>query len=135
MNEIVRVKVRTKDRTDVAHALFGIQFPMRLEPTVYGFAGNIASEYNGGHWEFYRLDNGGFYMAPSSDTPFKVRCENGFEGTLSADALGITACLYTYSHLSFGEGEFAETCARHYHLLRDWMFEQPEVRQILRAID
>ena len=27
-------------------------------------------------------------MAPRSDTPFQVSCENGFEGELSGDALG-----------------------------------------------
>ena len=60
-------------------------------------------------------------MAPSSDTRFDVLCDNQFEGDLSADALGITACLYAYSHLSFGGGNFSRECARHYHLLREYM--------------
>jgi hypothetical protein len=74
-------------------------------------------------------------MAPDFDEPFNVCCENGFEGELSADALGIAACLYAYSHLSFGQGQFAETCARHYHLLRDYMLAHPEAKAILGAID
>jgi len=49
--------------------------------------------------------------------------------------LGITSCLYAYSHLSFSGGEFARDCARHYHLLREYMFEHPEVRGILGATD
>ena len=93
-------------------------------------------DYDGGYWEFYTLSNGGFYMSPSSDSTFHVSCENGFEGDLSADALGIVACLYAYSNLSFGDtGEFAETCASQYHLLRDFMLEHDEVRGILRAVD
>lgn len=108
---------------------------MRLEPTVFDMAGRLAAEYRGGYWLFYGLSNGGFYMAPRSDTVFDVSCMNGFEGQLSADALGIAACLYTYSHLSFGEGDFAAICADHYHLLRELVMEHREVKVILRAID
>jgi hypothetical protein len=59
-------------------------------------------------------------MAPHSDSQFNVSCENGFEGQLSGDAIGITACLYAYSHLSFsGKSGFDEICAQQYHWLRD----------------
>jgi hypothetical protein len=56
--------------------------------------------------------------------------------TSGATSLGIAACLYAYSHLSFGgDGAFVETCAEQYHLLRDYMLELPEARGILGAID
>lgn len=49
-----------------------------------------------------------------------------------ADALGIAACLYAYSHLSFdGDDAFVETCTVQYHLLRDYMLEHAEARRIL----
>jgi hypothetical protein len=65
-------------------------------------------------------------MAPDSDTTFHVACENGFEGELSADALGITACLYAYSHISFVLGSaLAQTCAEQYHLLREFALDHP----------
>ena len=115
--------------------LFGVHFPLRLEPSIFAMADRLAPSYRGGYWHFYALSNGGFYMAPASDTIFDVSCENGFGGKLSADALGITACLYAFSHLSFGEGEFAQTCAEHYHLLRSYLFEHVEAKAILRAID
>jgi hypothetical protein len=67
---------------------------------------------------------------------YAVSCVNGFEGVLSADALGITTCLYSYSHLSFSSNEvFAEMCANHYHWLRAYMLEHKEAGAILRAID
>lgn len=122
-------------RVAVTAKLFGAHFPLKLEPTIYGMAEGLAPAYAGGLWHFYALSNGGFYMAPASDTIFDISCENGFEGKLSADALGITACLYAYSHLAFGEGEFAQTCAQHYHLLRDFMMDHAEVRGILAATD
>lgn len=135
-NNITRQQVSDKQRIQHTADLFGIRFPLNIEPAVYSIAGNIASEYNGAYWEFYALSNGGFYMAPCSDRSYQVSCENGYEGKLSPDALGITACLYAYSHLSFGSNQaFAEICANHYHWLRAYMLEQPEVSAILGATD
>jgi hypothetical protein len=133
---ITRQLVAVNQRINTTANLFGLHFSMRLEPTIYAITDKLAHEYNGGYWEFYALSNGGFYMAPSSDKLFDVSCENGFEGKLSGDALGIVACLYAYSHLSFGDADgFAEVCAEQYHLLREYMFEHSEVVDILRAID
>jgi hypothetical protein len=115
--------------------LFGHHFPLRLEPFVFAITERLAKQYSGGYWSFFALCNGGFYMAPQSDTMFNVSCENGFEGKLSADALGITACLYAYSNLSFGGGEFAQKCAQQYHLLRDYAMDHSEVGAIFGAID
>lgn len=74
-------------------------------------------------------------MAPDADGGFAVSCANSFDGNLSADALGITACLYAYSNLSFSESEFAEVCARQYHWLREFMLDHAEAGAILGAID
>lgn len=116
--------------------LFGISYVLKLEPTIFRVADQLAAPtYNGGYWQFFALSNGGFYMAPRTDTAFKVDADNGFSGQLSGDALGITACLSAYSHLSFGDGAFSETCAQHYHLLREFMFGHAEVKAILGAID
>lgn len=119
----------------VVDKLFGIQYVLVLEPAVFRFAETLASKYKGAYWTFHTTSLGGFYMAPRSDTIFAVSCENGYEGKLSADALGIVACLYAYSHLSFGDGTFAETCADQYHLLREYVFQHPEAKAILRAVD
>src|ERR1035437_5066658 len=98
---ITRQQVSDDQRINHTAELFGIHFPLHLEPYVYAVTKAIAREYNGGYWEFYALSNGGFYMSLNSKNSFNVTCENGFEGDLSADALGITACLYAYSHLSY----------------------------------
>lgn len=129
---IHRKQILIQKRIQHTAHIFGLNFPLHLEPLVYAVASKIASGYNGGYWEFYSLSNGGFYMAPYSDTPFDVSCENGYEGELSADALGVTACLYAYSNLSFSSSSiFIE----HYHWLRDYMLEHPEAGAILGAID
>jgi hypothetical protein len=132
---ISRQLVADNQRTTITADLFGVYFPLQLELFVYAVTSKLSEDYSGGYWHFYTLTNGGFYMAPDSDGQFAVISENGFEGFMSADALGVTACLYAYSHLSFGQGEFAETCAQHYHWLREYMFEHAEAGDILRTID
>ena len=127
--------VPESERMAVVDRLFGLSYVLKLEPTIFSSAENLSSQYNGGFWQFQTLSNEGFYMAPRLDTIFDVSCDNGFEGKLSSDSLGIAACLYAYSQLSFGDGLFAETCAKQYHLLREYMFEHLEVRAILAAID
>jgi hypothetical protein len=58
------------------------------------------------------------------------------EGCMSTDALRITACLYAYSHLSFGqESQFTDTCTQQYHWLRDYALDHDEACDIFRAVD
>lgn len=127
--------VPESQRMSVADKNFGIRYPLVVEPMVYQFATQLASAYTGGYWEFYSLSNGGFLMTPKLDEVFHITADNGYEGTMSAEALGITACLYTYSNLSFGEGKFGETCADHYERLYQFAIQHPEAAAIRAAID
>lgn len=115
--------------------LFGLHFPLRVEPRVFAIASRLSLDYDGGSWHFYALSNGGFYMAPDSERPLSVICENGFDGRMSADAFGITVCLYVYSHLSFGGDALADICADQYHLVRDFALDHAEAGAILAATD
>ena len=132
---VTRELVPEDQRLEVAERLFGMAFPLQLEPVVYGITDRMAQEYSGGYWDFFTLSNGGFYMAPATDESFEVSCQNMYRGVLSADALGITACLYAYSNLSFSLSDIAREYARHYHLLREYSVEHAEVMGILGATD
>ena len=132
---IQRHLVPEDQRTQVTADLFGVYFPIQLEPFIFSMSSQLSEDYGGGYWLFYTLDNGGFYMAPDSDGKFQVVSPNGWEGFMSADAFGITVCLFAYSNLSFGSGQFAETCADQYHLLRDYMMDHAEAGAILSATD
>lgn len=103
---ITRQLVADEQRLNTTAELFGINFPMQLEPAIFSFAGNLSEDYSGGYWQFYSLSNGGFYMALDDDHIYRVACENGFEGRLSADALSIVACLY----IPFGPDSIALSC-------------------------
>ena len=132
---VTRELVPEDQRLGITQRLFGVHFPLRMEPIVYGVTERKADDYKGGYWHFYTLSNGGFYMAPSGDEVFHVTCDNMYEGDLSADALGITASLCGFSHLSFSDGRFARVCACHYHRLREYMLDHPEAMAILGATD
>ncbi len=135
INSITNTIVPESERLAFVDKLFGIKYVLAFEPAVFQFAETLAHAYNGAYWTFHTLGNGGFYMAPRANTIFAVSCENGFHGSISAEAFGITACLYAYSHLSFGSCAFAEICATQYHVLREHMFEHAEATAILAAID
>lgn len=114
--------------------LFALNFPFRLEPAIFDMAGRLSETYSGGFWHFHALSNGGFYMAPS-EGQFRVRAENGFDDVMTADAFGLTVCLYCYSQLSFRGDAFSETCAEHFHLLRELAIQGPDWGLIGAAID
>jgi hypothetical protein len=73
---ITKKRVTEQKRTSHTARLFGLNFPMRLEPAVYGLTENLSEDYSGGYWDFWELSNGGFYMSPSSQNKFKVSCMN-----------------------------------------------------------
>lgn len=122
-------------RPTVTADLFGSYFPLQLEPFIFSMASQLSEDYSGGYWDFYQISNGGFYLAPDSAGRFQVSSPNGSECFMSADALGIAVSLFAYSHLSFGQGDFAEICAEHYHLLREFMMAHAEASNILGIID
>jgi hypothetical protein len=107
---------------------------LTVEAAIYHFMRTLAHEYTGGLWAFYELSNGGLYMAPDTPKTFHVQVEgNGFDGVLSADAAGVTVCLFALSHLSFRirDGRISE----HFHLLREFAAGHPEASLIFAAID
>lgn len=133
---VTRILVPDDQRLAVTADLFGIAYPLRLEPAIYSLTEQLTADYSGGYWSFFTLSNGGFYQSPDTDQDYEVICFNGWRGKLSADALGLVVCLTAYSHLSFGADlGFARLCAQHYHLLYPHIFEHPEVAAILGAID
>ena len=135
MIRIERTLIQEADRVTHTADLFGVHFPLHLEPLVYATADHLSSDYEGGYWEFYKLSNDGFYMAPSTEDRFHVIAENGFEGDLSADAFGITVSLYAFSCLSFSTMLIADACAQQYRRLREYALEHTEAGAILAAID
>lgn len=135
---ITCVTLEGDDRVHYPAALFGVAFGVRLEPLIFTFAEALSPDYSGGLWKFFRIESEqqGFLMVPEpEDKRYRVRVPNGYDGEMTAEAFGITVCLYSFSHAAFQGGPFGETCSECFHLLRAFAAEHPEADAIFRAID
>lgn len=125
-------RVPTSERLSVLVRHFG-RHTLVFESGVYVFAHQLAPAYGGGYWHFHELSNGGFFMSPQCGALRLQVKGNGYDGTLSPEAAGITFCLFAFSHLSF---KFPEPVfMQHFHDLRAFAFEHAEAGSILAAID
>lgn len=133
-DHITAVAVPERERMDFLPSLFATQC-VAVEHAIYRMMDRLSVDYKGGDWEFYRLSNGGFYMAPRVDAPFRIFVEgNGFDDEMGADAAGIVATLMTLSHLSF-DPRAHDNIAECFHALRSFMDGHPEASSIYSAID
>jgi hypothetical protein len=108
---------------------------MTFEGMVYDLMRQFSPQYGGGMWAYLELSNGSFYMTPPPDKAFCLTIHsNGYDGEMTADAAGITVCLFAYSLLSF-EYRGTDIFTRHFHRLRDFALAHAESAQIFAAID
>lgn len=113
---------------------FGRQM-MVFEQCLFTQMSQLSADYVGGYWEFYDLSNGGCYLAPSAPASYRISVAgNYFDGSMSADAAGITATLFTLNALTFRFPQREHYVERFYQL-RDFACEHAERRLILAAID
>lgn len=132
----MKTQLNDDQRLSVPAGIFGYHFGTRIEPDVFAMASRLSPDYCGGYWEFYLLPNGGFFMAPVADHGFLVCANNGYEGRMSAEALGLTACLYVYSNATFTQvGQLLDVCADQFHKVREFAIGHPEASEIFQAID
>lgn len=105
-----------------------------FEKTVYWYASQFCNEYNGGFWEFIKLDNNSFYIRPTGVESYQmVVSSNYFKGSLTADATGIVVSLYALCLLA--NKTHNENLINRYHSLREYALSHPEAKEILGAID
>ena len=105
-----------------------------VEDAIFRWLRQLSEYYHGGSWRMFELSNHGYYMAPEMDRVLPIEVGgNGFSGRMSADAAGITACLFAYSHLSF---EFPDARLDfHYQRLLAFADQHHEASAIFSAID
>lgn len=136
--KIQATKVPEGARLGFLHDMLPGAVALPFEQRAYTFLSEFARDYTGGYWDFYRLDNGGFYMAPLFPARMQVRVHtNGYEGQLSNDAAGIMACLFSLNQLSWTlkTDDSIRLAVERYYQLHDYASEHPEAPQILRAIN
>lgn len=110
---------------------------LTVENVIYTQFAKLCPTYTGGYWHFYDLSNGGCYLAPSHVSYHLIHAGNFFDASVSGDAAGIIASLFTFSHLSFHfeNDPLGPRLANYFHRLRDFAANHPEAGLILRVID
>ncbi|MBR7653458.1 antirestriction protein [Brucella oryzae] len=115
--------------------MFGLRHLIIAENTVYNLMGWLSPrDYGGGLWDFYEQDGQPLYLVPTSKPRYRISCEtNSYEGDVSADAAGIIATLFTFSHLSFKYQ--SDLLAEGYDRLYAYAADHAEASEIFQAID
>jgi hypothetical protein len=126
--------LRGSARAGFMQAAFGPWF-IRGEGLVFSHMQAFCAEYSGGQWGFIKTSKACLYMRPPAplNGRYEVRVQsNGFDGQLSADAVGIVVTLYALNTLVW---QGAEALVDPYHALREFGIDHAESSGILGAID
>lgn len=135
-HQIIAVAVDDEDeRHKCLEAIAGnsIFATVRLEHAFFNAMHLFDDTYHGGWWDFFKLSNGGFYVALKADKQFHLDSPNGFECDVDANTAGIMVSAFAYSNLSFGPN--GEAFGEEYHNLSDFIFQHPEAGTIRAALD
>lgn len=128
-------RVAEERRPTFLPELFGPTRMLVAENMVYAMMDSLSPlDYGGGHWDFYEQGGRPLFMAPTSKAHYRMACSgNGWQGEVSAEAAGIIATLFAFSHLSFhhASDQLVEGYARLYEFAGD----HPEAAEIFQAID
>ena len=109
------------------------------EATLYNWANQLARDYNGGHWEFYEISNGGFFVVPpeSSEKLVLSVSGNGFCDALTLEAAGIVITLFALGELieRIHGIELCDQLIERHDALLDFAHFHAESALIFAAID
>jgi hypothetical protein len=127
--------VREERRQEFMPTLFGRSLLIVAENTVYSMLDRLSPlDYGGGFWDFYEHKGKPLFLAPKSRSRFRITGEiTGFQGEVSAEAAGIIATLFAFSHLSFQYP--SDYLSDGYGRLYAYSVEHPDAAEIFQAID
>lgn len=107
-----------------------------FENLIYDLHGKFVEGYDGGMYNMYKLDNGGFYMALDGlkkETKNLVNNYNYFESEMSLDAIGIAITLLALN-ISWIRTQDDDLCAK-YQQLKELAYDHKECGKILAFLD
>lgn len=115
--------------------MFGLRLLIVGENAVYSIMDRLSPrDYGGGTWNFYEFHGKPLFLAPASEKRFRIESEiTGFQGEVSAEAAGIIATLFAFSHLSFRFE--SDLLAEGYARLHAYVDGHAEASEIYQAID
>lgn len=108
---------------------------LTVEQEIFTQMRELCETYSGGYWAFHTLSNGGAFLAPAEAEPLAITVHsNDYQGTMTAEAAGITVTLFALSHLAFRYPQ-EERLSERFHQLREFAGEHAEASAIFAAID
>ncbi len=115
--------------------LFGRSLLIIGENATYSLMERLSPlDYGGGFWDFYEYEGKPLFLAPRSKSRFRITGEiTGFQGEVSAEAAGIIATLFAFSHLSFQYR--SDVLSDGYTRLYEYSADHSEAAEIFQAID
>lgn len=130
---IIATPVPEQERLCALPRYFG-PWDVIVEGSVYNWMRELCQDYAGGEWRFMALSNGGLFLVPRAGQYTLTQPNNGFNGTVSAEAAGLIVTLYALSHLSFRYPTEEILTARFYQV-RAFALDHTEATMIFRAIN
>jgi hypothetical protein len=108
---------------------------LRRVAPFFAWAERLGDEYDEtSQWEGRVLSNNGFYLVPNSRRTYGVSVAgNGYAGTMTAEAFGITLSLFALGQIANTTEEDRDILL--YHALRDYALDHSESVEIMAAID
>lgn len=145
-----RLAVDNVTKIDMQPVPFGAVFyefmnSHERESLFYYWADELSDDYCGGsraghgyvcnaRWEGRRLSNNSFYVVPMGSPLHRVSVAgNGYEGTMTAEAFGITLSLFALGQIANTTEDDSDILL--YHALRDYALDHSESVEIMAAID
>ncbi|MFT0547022.1 antirestriction protein [Allopusillimonas ginsengisoli] len=137
-------QVPESERQVFLPTFFGNHY-LKGEMLVYAWAEKLLPEYRGGFWNYYKLSNGGFFIAHStSKEQVEIRVDtNGYRGQLTPISAGVVVTLFALNHLiaelaqrgTRASLDLSDKLTDHYYQLRDFIESLPDASEVYGAID
>lgn len=112
----------------------------RFEFTVYHRLTTICRDYTGGQWEFYKLSNGAWFMAPVDEPTFTLQDCYGHDFEMTGEGAGLAAMAYLLNHLSWvyhenGKHQERDSAVEHYYALLAYAYQGQDAAAIRAVLD
>ena len=134
------VLVPESQRSEFLPDMFGIMM-VEMEARIFNAMSTSCPDYNGGYWEFFKLPGSGFMVWCAGDVE-KVRMVgemNYYEGEMSPEAASLAVCALAYNHALWAHHEkhekFARRLQKQWEILMEYIYQHPEVGEIVRFLD
>lgn len=108
------------------------QFAIPFETAICRAMSLMATEYRGGSWSGWQLEDGALFVSPATDPMRLVSPVNNYRGVMTAEAAGLVASVQALHHLRDMTAQPIFT--RHLRQLTVYIEGHPERQAIRQAL-